>query len=169
MVNPLETPAAHQAVTQEMIQSSSSAKRAELAAARIYELREARNEIISGQSDQSFPDGEALRLALDNLSAQEAALVAMFAGTTTITYEERTISYTPGDEDVTDKVIARISPTDGFIPVNNLAGEPVYLSMHIDSHGELPVNEKRGGKVFPKGWACIHHTRKGYIQGQIRQ
>lgn len=151
MVNPLETPAAHQAITQEMIQSSSSAKRAELAAARIYELREARNEIISGQSDQSFPDGEALRLALDNLSAQEAALVAMFAGTTTITYEERTISYTPGDEDVTDKVIARISPTDGFIPVNNLAGEPVYLSMHIDSHGELPVNEKGVVKSFPKG------------------
>ena len=47
----LQLPIARQAVTPEMIQSKSSAKRAELAAAKIYELRNMRSEIISGQAD----------------------------------------------------------------------------------------------------------------------
>lgn len=149
--NPLETEAARQAVTQEMILSSSTAKKAELAAARIYELREARNEIISGNSEQSFPDGQALQLALDNLSAQEAALTAMFAGTVSVTYEQQTFAFVPGKEDITNKILTRISPVDGFVPVNNLTGIPVYISMHIDQRGKLPVNEKGLEKTFPKG------------------
>ena len=125
--DPLETDAARQAITQEMIQSSSTAKKAELAAARIYELREARNEIISGRSDQSFPDGKALQLALDNLSAQEEALTAMFLGSTTVSYDMRTFTITPGKEDINNKIITRISPTAGFVPVSDLSGTPVTL------------------------------------------
>lgn len=149
--DPLATDAARQAVTQEMIQSSSIAKKAELAAARIYELREARNEIISGRSDQSFPDGKALQLALDNLSAQEAALTAMFVGTVTVTYENQTFSFIPERNSFTNKVLTRISPLTGFVASNNLSGEPVYLSMKIDELGKLPVNEKGVEKTFPKG------------------
>lgn len=149
--NPLESEAARQAVTQEMIQSSSTAKKAELAAARIYELREARNEIISGRSDQSFPDGKALQLALDNLSAQEAALTAMFLGTTIVSYDMATYTIEPGDEDFANKVIARISPVAGFVNPSDLSGEPLTLSMTIDEKGELPVNEKGVTKTFPKG------------------
>ena len=78
---PLEVPAAREAMTQEMIQSSSTSKRAELAAQRIFELREMRSDLISGQADNTPPDGLSLQLALENLSAQEAALTAMFAGT----------------------------------------------------------------------------------------
>lgn len=149
--NPLETDAARQAITQEMIQSSSTAKKAELAAARIYELREARNEIISGRSDQSFPDGKALQLALDNLSAQEAALTTMFMGTVTVTYDMQTFTFVPGDEDINNKVIARVSPIAGFVPAADLSGAPISISMRIDSEGELPVNEKGETKTFPKG------------------
>lgn len=149
--NPLETDAACQAVTQEMIQSLSTAKKAELAAARIYELREARNEIISGRSDQSFPDGQALQLALDNLSAQEAALTAMFVGTVTVTYDQQTFTFIPGRENIKDKVLTRVSPVEGFVAANNLTGVPVYVSMHIDELGKLPVNEKGVEKTFPKG------------------
>ncbi len=149
--NPLETEAARQAVTQEMILSSSTAKKAELAAARIYELREARNEIISGRSDQSFPDGKALQLALDNLSAQEAALTAMFTGTTTVQYDMQTFSLVPGKEDFRNKIITRVSALKGFVAANDLSGAPVTLSMHIDELGKLPVNEKGVTKSFPKG------------------
>lgn len=150
-VNPLETEAARQAITQEMILSSSNAKKAELAAARIYELREARNEIISGRSDQSFPDGQALQLALDNLAAQEAALTAMFVGTVSVTYDNKTFSFVPERSDFKDKILTRISPIDGFVASNNLSGEPLYISMKIDELGKLPVNEKGVEKTFPKG------------------
>lgn len=149
--NPLDTEAARQAITQEMIQSSSTAKKAELAAARIYELREARNEIISGRSDQSFPDGKALQLALDNLAAQEAALTAMFVGTTTVYHDIRSFTFVPTKENISNKVIARVSPLAGFVGTADLSGAPLTLSMHIDELGELPVNEKGVTKTFPKG------------------
>ena len=61
---PLETPAARQALNEEIMQSQSTAKRAELAAARIFELRQSRNDLITGQADQMPPDGKSMELAL---------------------------------------------------------------------------------------------------------
>ena len=78
----LESAEARQAVTPEMIQSRSSAKRAELAAAKIYELRTVRNDIISGQADAMPADGDAMKTALARIDRQEEALTAMFLGTT---------------------------------------------------------------------------------------
>lgn len=147
---PLESPAAKQAMTPDMLKSTSVAKKAELAADIIYSLRESRNEIITGQSEQSFPDGDALKLALDNLNAQEAALTAMFTGTTQRSTDVKTISYMP-DDDVSDFVIARVSPDKGVIPSGDLTGDPIYLSVAITDSGEAPVNDKGAELPFPKG------------------
>lgn len=147
---PLETPAARQAVTQEMTMSSSTFKRAQLAAERVFELRENRNELISGQADNMPPDGKALQLALDNLSAQEAALTAMFAGTVKTWTEVATLTYTPGTEDVANEILARISPTDGLVDVDDLSGEPIYLSMQVVTRGQAPLDERGAPRVFPK-------------------
>lgn len=146
---PLESPAAKQAMTPDMLKSTSIAKRAELAAESIYSLRESRNEIITGQSEQSFPDGEALKLALDNINAQEAALTAMFVGTEQRSTDVTTVSYMP-DDDVSDFVIARVS-AKGVVSPSDLSGEPVYLSLSITDGGEAPVNDKGVELPFPKG------------------
>ena len=53
---PLETSAARQVITQEMLQSHSSAKRAELAAEQIYALRQSRTDLITGQAEQMPPE-----------------------------------------------------------------------------------------------------------------
>ncbi len=148
---PLETEAARQAITQDMTLSSSLAKQAQLATERIFELRENRSDLISGQADNMPPDGKALQLALDNLSAQEAALTAMFAGTTKTWTEVNTLVYTPGDEDVKNMVLARLSPIDGIVDASDLSGAPIYLSMEVLSRGEIPVDEKGVEKPFPKG------------------
>lgn len=146
----LETPAAKQAVTAEMIQSPSSAKRAELAAARIYELRENRAEILSGSAENMPADGKAMQLVLDNLAAQEAALTAMFLGTTQTSTEVTTVSAAPGKTNPR-KVISRLSMTDGFVSPEDLSGAPIYLDVTITEQGKLPVNEKGEEKRFPKG------------------
>lgn len=146
---PLESPAARQAMTPDMLKSTSVAKRAELAAETIYSLRESRNEIITGQSEQSFPDGAALQLALDNINAQEAALTAMFVGTEQRSTDVATVSYMP-DVDTTDYVVARVS-TKGVVPATDLSGEPIYLSVSITDSGEIPVNDKGVELPFPKG------------------
>ena len=146
----LETAAAAQAMTQEMLQSQSTAKRAQLAAAKIYELRQSRNDIISGNADQMPGDGEAMRLALSNLEKQEAALTAMFAGTKQTSTAVRTYSVTPTG-DAVDAVVARVSVTDGPTDTGDLAGMPVLLTTRVIARGELPRNEKGESKSFPKG------------------
>ena len=126
----LETPAARQVISQEMLQSQSVAKRA-------------------GQADTMPPDGKSLQLMLDNLEAQEQALLAMFVGTTQTSTVVTTVSVTP-DDDISRKVIARLSPLEGFVSADNLAGDPVYLSVKVTSRGEMPVNDKGETIPFPK-------------------
>lgn len=146
---PLETPAARQVVSEEMLQSQSVAKRAELAARAIFDIRATRQELISGQADNMPPDGKSLQLMLDNLQAQEEALEAMFMGTTKTSTVVTTVTIDP-DDDISRMVIARLSALDGFVGTDNLSGAPVYLDLTVTERGELPVNEKGEPLPFPK-------------------
>jgi len=148
---PLETAAAGQAITQEMTLSSSLSKRADLAAQRIFELRENRSDLISGQAENTPPDGKSMQLALDNLSAQEAALTAMFTGTKKTFTTVSTVTFEPDSESFSDEIFMRLSPIDGIVDANDLSGAPIYISLDILEQGELPVNEKGEVKEFPKG------------------
>lgn len=148
----LQKPVAQQAMTPEMIQSKSLAKRAQLAADKIYELRTNRNEIISGQADAMPSDGDAMKLALDQLAAQEEALTAMFLGTVQKSVEVRTYTvYVPDEETDERLVVARLSALDGLVAADDLSGDPIYISITPVTRGELPVNEKGVTKSFPKG------------------
>ncbi|MDE7426579.1 MAG: DUF4831 family protein [Muribaculaceae bacterium] len=146
----LEVPAADQAVTREMTMSTSTARRAELAAQRIFELRQMRSDLISGQADNTPPDGKSLELALDNLQAQEAALTAMFAGTISTYTTVDNVMYEPDTEDFSGAIIARVN-SNGLTAGSDLTGEPLYMSMEVLERGKLPVNERGEEKRFPKG------------------
>lgn len=148
----LQQPVAKQAMTPEMIQSKSSAKRAQLAADKIYELRTNRNEIISGQADAMPSDGNAMKLALDQLTAQEEALTAMFLGSSQKSVEVRTYTvYLPDDAEGGRQVVARLSAVEGLVDANDLSGAPIYISITPTTFGELPLNDKGEAKTFPKG------------------
>lgn len=146
-----ETEVARQAMTQDMIRSSSTSKRAELAAQRIFELRDTRSELLSGQADNPPADGQAMKLVLDNLAAQEEALTAMFAGANQTWTDVRTITVVPDSAGIDNQVVARISPFDGILDADNLAGAPLYLTVKVVERGELPLTEKGEPKKFPKG------------------
>ena len=142
-----------------MAQSQSTAKRAELAAASLFAIRQTRSDLITGQAEQTPPDGKSLQLMLDNLEAQEQALMAMFIGTTSTRTDVSSFSLVP-DDNITDMVIARISPLDGIVDAEDLSGEPVYLNLKVTQRGEMPENEKGVRLTFPKnGLAyCIPGT-----------
>lgn len=148
---PLESQAAREAITEEMSRSTTLGKKAEAAANRIFELRERRNDIFSGDAETMPPDGRATELVLSGLSAQEAALTAMFTGTVKTFTEVSTVTYTPGKEDEGKVLLARISPLEGIVAKDDLSGIPLYLSYQVLSRGKLPVNEKGEVKKFPKG------------------
>lgn len=159
---PLETEAARQVIFEDMLRSHSSAKRAELAAEQIYALRQSRTDLITGQADQMPPDGQAMQLILDNIDAQEQALVAMFVGTTRTSTTVRTVTYVP-EGDQTDVVIARVSPVNGIVAPTDLSGAPVYLSIAVVEQGELPVNEKGERLPFPKGGVAYRIPGKAEV------
>ena len=159
---PLQTEAARQVMTEEMLRSQSTLKRAQIAAEQLYALRQSRSDLLTGQADQMPPDGQAMQLVMDNLNAQEAALTAMFLGTEQTSTEVKTISFTPSaaDNDISSRIIARLSSVDGIVDANNLSGAPITLSYKVVSRGELPLNDKGAPLPFPKnGFAyCIPGT-----------
>lgn len=146
----LDSPAARQAMTEEMIQSTSTAKRAELAADKIFEIRQNRNDIISGNADGMPKDGQAMQIALDNLAQQEEALTAMFTGVKVTSTEVAGYTFLPGEESQR-VVIARLSPIKGLIPADDLAGDPIYLDYKVLTRGEIPLTDKGEERRFPKG------------------
>lgn len=160
----LQLPIARQAVTPEMIQSKSSAKRAELAAAKIYELRNMRSEIISGQADAMPSDGAAMKLALDQIASQEEALTAMFLGTVQTSTEVRTYNVDiPAEGAPERRVLARLSMVDGLVAPDDLSGSPIYVTVSPQTRGALPVNDKGMTKSFPKGGVAYRIPGTGLV------
>lgn len=156
---PLQTPAARQAITSEMLKSTTQLKRAQLAAEQLYTLRQSRTDLLTGEADQMPPDGQSMQLILDNLNAQEAALTAMFLGTRQTSTDVKTFTYIPPTDTTQLKghIIARLSAIDGLVAPDDLSGAPINLNYSVTQHGEMPVNEKGIKLTFPKnGFAyCI--------------
>ena len=115
-------------MTEEILMAGSTAKMAELTAKEIYNIRESRNAITRGQADFIPTDGESLKFMLESLSAQEAALLTLFNGTTETEEQTFTINVTP-EEAVNKQILFRFSSKLGVLPVSNLAGEPVWIDI----------------------------------------
>lgn len=147
----LEGKTARQAVTPEMMRATTLSKKAQLAAARILEIRGIRSAILAGEADGMPQDGQAMRLVLDNLEAQESALTAMFLGTEKSYTTVRTFPVTIPDDNKSNLVVARLSPTQGLLDADDLSGNPIYISFYNARKAQLPVNEKGVEKTFPKG------------------
>jgi hypothetical protein len=92
-----------------------------------------------------------MKLVLDNIAAQEAALTAMFSGTTKTYTTVSTVTFEPDSAEVYNKTIARLSPLKGVVDNSDLSGSPITLSMYILDTAKLPVNDKGEAKRFPKG------------------
>lgn len=156
---PLQNAAAQQVKNEDMLRSTTPLKKAQAAAENLYAIRESRSELLTGQAEQMPPDGQAMQLILDNLNAQEAALTAMFMGTTQTSTQVTHFTYIPKstDRQVNGYVIARLSQLDGIVDADDLSGEPIRIDYKVTQQGEMPKNDKGVELSFPKnGFAyCI--------------
>lgn len=116
-------------LTEESLTATSTAKMAELAAKDIFNIRESRNAIVRGQADNMPKDGEALKIMLENLDKQEAALLTMFQGTTKRETRIISVRITPGPEDVEESVLFRFSAKQGLLDADDLGGAPIYYQL----------------------------------------
>lgn len=142
-------------MTSEMLKAGSKAKQAELVAEEVLSLRESRSDLIRGEADNTPKDGRQLELMLDNLSAQEAALLSLFVGNTTESDIEREYIYIP-KEPVNRELIFRFSSEFGFVEPDDLSGAPYYLSVAMLEDNRLPELDAKQRKKVEKGIAyCV--------------
>ena len=133
-------------MTEEILMASSTAKMAELTAKEIYNIRESRNNITRGQADFVPTDGESLKFMLESLTAQETALLTLFNGTNETEEVTFTINVTP-QEALSKQILFRFSSKLGVLPIDNLAGEPVWIDVTdrkmSDSYSIDPEQQKK--------------------------
>ncbi|MBO7119673.1 MAG: DUF4831 family protein [Bacteroidaceae bacterium] len=115
-------------MTQEIIAAGSTAKMAELCAQEIYDIRDSKNALIRGEADNTPKDGAQLKLMLDQLDKQASVLESLFSGTTQTDTEVFSLYYDPQEETDRD-VLFRFSQKLGVLDFENLAGEPVIVSV----------------------------------------
>lgn len=142
-------------MTSEMLKAGSKAKQAELCAEEIFSIRESRSELIRGEADNTPNDGKQLQLMLDNLSAQEEALLSLFIGKTAQSTHSHTYSYLPVKA-VERELLFRFSRELGFVAPDDLAGAPYYVAVSITEDNRLPAMDIKALKKLEKGIAfCV--------------
>ncbi len=148
-------------LTEEILMANSSAKMAELIAKEIYEIRESKNALVRGESDNLPQDGAQLKLMLDNLNHQEQALMAMFIGNRTEEKKSHTIRFTP--REVKNAIAFRFSTKLGMVENDNLAGAPAYITITDLKNPEIPVAtpEEEGSKKKEKTLSGIVYNVPG--------
>lgn len=161
-------------MTEEMLLAGSTNKMAELIAKEIYNIRESKNSLTRGQADYMPQDGAALKLMLSNLEEQERALTEMFSGYTDRTEQTFTFLIEP-EKAITDQVVCRFSQKLGVVKENNLAGEPIYLSVTDESSlppadEEAKAKKKLDGVIYNipgKGKVTVKGLGKTYYNSEL--
>lgn len=138
-------------LSEEILRAGSTAKQAEMIAKQIYTLRETRNNILTGEADNMPPDGNAYKIVMEQLDAQEKALTSMFIGTEeTEAPIYKTYSIVPDKNNISKQIIFRFSSKLGFVGSDNLAGAPVYLTLtNKETKPEIFLTDKEQ-KVLEK-------------------
>ncbi len=113
--------------SQETLMAGSTAKQAELVARQIFDLRRSRSDILSGEAESMPPDGNAYKVVMDEIDAQEKALTELFSGSVESEYFTTAYTVVPDKRDIQEQTIARFSEKLGPVDADNLAGEPIRL------------------------------------------
>lgn len=123
-------------MNEDILSAGSVAKMAELTAKDIYDIRESRASLSRGQADYMPKDGAQLRIMMENLDAQEHALLQTFEGVTTKDTTETIINVVPTEE---GQLLAfRFSNKLGLVDADDLAGTPYYINITAD---ETPTTD----------------------------
>lgn len=138
-------------MTEELLMAGSVTRQAEVAAKQIYRLRESKMDIVSGEADNMPPDGEAMKLVLQQLTDQEQALTTLFIGRRQRKTTFHEVRIVPQD-DLNKEVLFRFSEKLGVLDADDLGGQPVYLNLHATERApELDPKEAEKKEKMLKG------------------
>ncbi len=142
-------------LSQETLMAGSIAKQAELVSRQIFDLRRSRQDILTGEADNMPPDGNAYKMVMDEINAQEKALTELFSGSESTEYFTHTFTVIPTEKSIEQNIVARFSKKLGPVDADNLAGEPIYFTLKNKTPEiELELSERdmaRLEKKFSEG------------------
>ncbi|MDD4514085.1 DUF4831 family protein [Massilibacteroides sp.] len=130
--------------SEELLMAGSVAKQAEVAAKQIYRIRESRLNILTGDADNLPPDGEAMKLVIQQLEEQEKALTNLFTGIVVEEVSDYDVTIIPND-DLDKEVIFRFSSLLGIVDADDLGGTPVYLNLKATERAPV-LDEKEAAR-----------------------
>ena len=114
--------------TEEYLRSGSISKMAEIAAKNIYRIRESRQDILTGEAENMPKDGEAMKIILNTLEAQEKVWTELFTGSRKILTHTTFQTLEPVTE-MNKELLFRFSKYFGVVDKNDLSGNPIYLNL----------------------------------------
>lgn len=123
---PIVTPT----LPQEYALATSEVKRAEIAAAYLYEIRGSMVDVMKGNLETMPRDGAALELMMNALREQEAATLALFHGYTETSRQIYRTRILP-EGAINRRTLFRFSEILGPMPADEYAGSPVVLDIQI--------------------------------------
>lgn len=136
--------------TQEMNNSSSRSKLAELVAQEIFDIRDSYNALTRGEADNMPKDGNQLQLMLSQLQHQQDVLGSMFTGTTETSTQVYTFNIVP-QTTCDHLLVARFSTQLGLVEADDLAGAPLYLNIRalesLPQHTDDPKTAAKKAKM----------------------
>lgn len=135
------------AVKQEIVVEKSEEKRAAETAALIFDIREKRYQIVTGDTDATY-SGEAMGAAIEELTRLEKEYMSMFTGYSEYQTQKMTFEVLPQKDRENQLYVAfRISDSAGLLPPDNISGKPVILEVTPQT---VAPSLPEGGKVSKK-------------------
>ncbi|GHT74541.1 DUF4831 domain-containing protein [Bacteroidia bacterium] len=132
--------------TEEYLRAGSVSKMAEIAAKNIYKIRESRQDILTGEAENIPKDGEAMKIVLKTLEAQEKIWTELFTGSRKTVQHFQQLSIEPATE-MNKELLFRFSSYFGVVDKNDLSGNPVYLNINdLKTVAIEPIDPKRKAK-----------------------
>lgn len=150
--------------SEELLMAGSTAKQAEVAAKQIYRIRESRMNILTGEADNLPPDGEAMKLVINQLEEQEKALTNLFTGILTKETEHYEVEVAPHD-DLDKEVLFRFSRPLGVVDADDLGGIPVYINLKATDRA--PVLDAKEAEKKEKSLKGIVYNVPGKASVEI--
>lgn len=137
--------------SEELLMAGSTAKQAEVAAKQIYRIRESRLNILTGEADNLPPDGEAMKLVIQQLEEQEKTLSSLFTGGRIKETTDFEVTIVPFDN-LDKEVLFRFSDQLGIVDADDLGGTPVYMNLKaIDRAPQMDAKEAEKKEKTMKG------------------
>ncbi|MDL2221963.1 DUF4831 family protein [Parabacteroides sp. OttesenSCG-928-N08] len=144
--------------SEELLMAGTLARQAEVAAKQIYRIRESRMNILTGEADVMPPDGQAMKIVMDELESQEKALTNLFTGIVTKESSMYDMTITPYG-DLEKEVLFRFSPQLGIVDADDLGGAPVYINLKATE--KAPVLDPKEAEKKEKSMKGIIYNVPG--------